>query len=240
MNTYPAKNIINVAMAGHSGAGKTSLAEAMLYLAGASDRRGKVGEGNTVCDSDPEEIRRKTSVSTAVAPFEWKNKKINLLDTSGHPDFIGDTLASMNAAEMALFVVDAVAGPQVMTTKLWREAEGMRLSRAVFVNHIDRENADFDTAMALLHARFGSRLGPVTIPMGVDKDFKGVIDVLRMKARYFDQDGTTDDRIEDIPAEYAEAAQIVQIFHKAVVLEAQRIAVRLKPAVAVGQAAGRA
>ena len=81
MNTYPAKNIINVAMAGHSGAGKTSLAEAMLYLAGASDRRGKVGEGNTVCDSDPEEIRRKTSVSTAVAPFEWKNKKINLLDT---------------------------------------------------------------------------------------------------------------------------------------------------------------
>ena len=83
MNTYPAKNIINVAMAGHSGAGKTSLAEAMLYLAGASDRRGKVGEGNTVCDSDPEEIRRKTSVSTAVAPFEWKNKKINLLDTPG-------------------------------------------------------------------------------------------------------------------------------------------------------------
>ena len=87
MNTYQAKNIINAAMAGHSGAGKTSLAEAMLYLAGASDRRGKVGEGNTVCDYDPEEIRRKTSVSTAVAPFEWKNKKINLLDTPGLFDF---------------------------------------------------------------------------------------------------------------------------------------------------------
>lgn len=99
MNTYPAKNIINVAMAGHSGAGKTSLAEAMLYLAGASDRRGKVGEGNTVCDSDPEEIRRKTSVSTAVAPFEWKNKKINLLDTPGLFDFQGGLYEAARAAE---------------------------------------------------------------------------------------------------------------------------------------------
>ena len=108
---------------------------------------------------------------------------------------------------MALFVVDAVAGPQVMTTKLWREAEGMRLSRAVFINHIDRENADFDTAMALLHARFGSRLGPVTIPMGVDEDFKGVIDILRMKARYFDQGDANAERVEDIPAEYADVAQ---------------------------------
>ena len=107
---------------------------------------------------------------------------------------------------MALFVVDAVAGPQVMTTKLWREAEDMRLSRAVFINHIDRENADFDTAMALLHARFGSRLGPVTIPIGVDKDFEGVIDIIRMKARYFDA-GSEKERIEEIPPEYADAAQ---------------------------------
>ena len=107
---------------------------------------------------------------------------------------------------MALFVVDAVAGPQVMTTKLWREAEDMRLSRAVFINHIDRENADFDTAMALLHARFGSRLGPVTIPIGVDADFKGVIDIIRMKARYFDP-GSDAERIEDIPADYVETAQ---------------------------------
>ncbi|HJF64050.1 MAG TPA: elongation factor G, partial [Gordonibacter urolithinfaciens] len=110
------------------------------------------------------------------------------------------------AAEMALFVVDAVAGPQVMTTKLWREAEDMRLSRAVFINHIDRENADFDTAMALLHARFGSRLGPVTIPIGVDADFKGVIDIIRMKARYFDP-GSDAERIEDMPADYLETAQ---------------------------------
>ena len=112
----------------------------------------------------------------------------------------------MQAAEMALFVVDAVAGPQVMTTKLWREAEDMRLSRAVYINHIDRENADFDAAMATLHARFGSRLGPVTIPIGVDADFKGVIDVIRMKARYFDE-GSDSERIEDIPAEYADVAQ---------------------------------
>ena len=110
----------------------------------------------------------------------------------------------MHAAEMAMFVVDAVEGPQVMTTKLWREAETMRLSRSVFINHIDREHANFDVIMAALHARFGARLGVVTIPIGVDKDFKGVIDILRMKARYFDQGDANAERVEDIPAEYAE------------------------------------
>ena len=116
-------------------------------------------------------------------------------------------MATMQAAEMAMFVVDAVTGPQVMTTKLWREAETMRLSRSVFVNHIDRENADWNVALATLHARFGSRLGAVTIPIGEAEEFKGVIDVLRMKARYFSEDG---ERIEEIPEKYAEEAQIAR------------------------------
>ena len=167
---------------------------------------GTTHDGKSYLDYDDEEIRRKFTISTSVAPIPYKDYKINLLDTSGHPDFIGDTLATMQAAEMALFVIDAVAGPQVMTTKLWREAEGMRLSRAVFINHIDREHADFEIIMATLHARFGSRLGPVTIPIGVAEDFRGVIDIIRMKARYFDKDGTSE-RIEDIPPEYLDAAQ---------------------------------
>ena len=200
------EHVRNIVLVGQDGAGKTSLAEAMLHVSGRTPRMGTTHDGKSYLDYDEEEIRRKFTIGTSIAPIPYKDYKINLLDTSGHPDFIGDTLATMQAAEMALFVVDAVAGPQVMTTKLWREAEDMRLSRAVFINHIDRENADFDTAMALLHARFGSRLGPVTIPIGVDADFKGVIDIIRMKARYFDA-GSEKERIEEIPPEYADAAQ---------------------------------
>lgn len=200
------EHVRNIVLVGQDGAGKTSLAEAMLHVSGRTPRMGTTHDGKSYLDYDDEEIRRKFTIGTSIAPIPYKDYKINLLDTSGHPDFIGDTLATMQAAEMALFVVDAVAGPQVMTTKLWREAEGMRLSRAVFINHIDREHADFEIAMAQLHARFGSRLGPVTIPIGQDKDFRGVIDIIRMKARYFDQGGTSE-RVEDIPPDYMDAAQ---------------------------------
>lgn len=199
------EHVRNIVLVGQDGAGKTSLAEAMLYVSGKTPRMGTTHDGKSYMDYDPEEIKRKFTISTSIAPIPYKDYKINVLDTSGHPDFIGDTLASMQAAEMALFVVDAVAGPQVMTTRLWREAEDMRLSRAVYINHIDRENANFDAAMATLHARFGGRLGAVTIPMGVDKDFKGVIDVIRMKARYHTEGGT-EEIVEDIPEEYMEAA----------------------------------
>lgn len=196
----------NVVLVGQDGSGKTSLAEAMLHLSGQTPRMGTTHDGKSYLDYDEEEIRHKFTLSTSLAPIFYKDHKINLLDTSGHPDFMGDTLASMQAAEMALFVVDAAAGPQVMTTKLWREADSMRLSRCVFINHIDREYANFDTAMALLHARFGSRLGAVSIPIGQEKNFVGVIDVIRMKAHYFDQ-GSDAERIEDIPSAYAEVAQ---------------------------------
>ncbi len=201
------EHVRNIVLVGQDGAGKTSLAEAMLHVSGRTPRMGTTHDGKSYLDYDDEEIKRKFTMGTSIAPIPYKNFKINVLDTSGHPDFIGDTMATMQAAEMALFVVDAVAGPQVMTGKLWREAEDMRLSRAVFINHIDRENADFDIAMATLHARFGSRLGAVTIPMGVDTDFKGVIDIIRMKARYFE--GEHED-VTDIPAEFAAAADVAR------------------------------
>ena len=158
MNTYPAKNIINVAMAGHSGAGKTSLAEAMLYLAGASDRRGKVGEGNTVCDSDPEEIRRKTSVSTAVAPFEWKNKKINLLDTPGLFDFQGGLYEAARAAESVVIVLAGKSGVSVGTEKAFAAAEKRGLSKIFFVNGLCDEGSDFYKVFEDLKARPSARL----------------------------------------------------------------------------------
>lgn len=201
------EHVRNVVLVGQDGAGKTSLAEAMLHISGKTPRMGTTHDGRSYLDYDSEEIKRGFTLGTSLAPIPWGNCKINLLDTSGQPDFAGDTLASMQAAETALFVVDAVEGPQVMTTKLWREAEHMRICRAVFVNHIDRDNADFEAAMAVLHARFGSRLGAVSIPIGQAGDFEGVIDILRMKARYF-KNG--DEHVEDIPSAYAEQAAIAR------------------------------
>ncbi len=194
----------NVVLVGQDGAGKTSLAEAMLFLSGKTNRMGTTHDGKSNLDYDPEEIKRKYTIATSLAPIPYKDFKINVIDTAGSPDFIGDTLVSMQAAEMALFVIDAVAGPQVMTSKLWFAAEKMRICRAVFINHIDREHADFENAMDTLTEKFGSRVGSVNIPMGVDADFKGVIDIIRMKARYNEQGGK--ERIEDIPAEYQDAA----------------------------------
>ena len=182
MNTYPAKNIINVAMAGHSGAGKTSLAEAMLYLAGASDRRGKVGEGNTVCDSDPEEIRRKTSVSTAVAPFEWKNKKINLLDTPGLFDFQGGLYEAARAAESVVIVLAGKSGVSVGTEKDFAAAEKRGLSKIFFVNGLCDEGSDFYKVFEDLKASFGPSVCPIVVPYFEDGKADKYINMLEYKA----------------------------------------------------------
>ena len=182
MNTYPAKNIINVAMAGHSGAGKTSLAEAMLYLAGASDRRGNVGEGNTVCDSDPEEIRRKTSVSTAVAPFEWKNKKINLLDTPGLFDFQGGLYEAARAAESVVIVLAGKSGVSVGTEKAFAAAEKRGLSKIFFVNGLCDEGSDFYKVFEDLKASFGPSVCPIVVPYFEDGKADKYINMLEYKA----------------------------------------------------------
>ena len=176
MNTYPAKNIINVAMAGHSGAGKTSLAEAMLY------RRGKVSEGNTVCDSDPEEIRRKTSVSTAVAPFEWKNKKINLLDTPGLFDFQGGLYEAARAAESVVIVLAGKSGVSVGTEKAFAAAEKRGLSKIFFVNGLCDEGSDFYKVFEDLKASFGPSVCPIVVPYFEDGKADKYINMLEYKA----------------------------------------------------------
>ena len=182
MNQYLAKNIINLAVAGHGGAGKTSLAEAMLYLAGVSDRRGKVGDGNTVCDYDPEEIRRKASLSAAVAPLEWKNKKINLLDAPGLFDFEGGMCEAMRAADTALIVVSGRDGVAVGTEKAFAAAEKNGLAKIIFVNGLCDESARFYRVFEDLKAQFGPSVCPVVVPLIQDGQANIYINLLEYKA----------------------------------------------------------
>jgi elongation factor G len=194
----------NVVLVGHGGSGKTSLAEAMLHLTGVTHRLGSVDDEHSNLDFDPEEIRRKNSISLALAPVVHKGVKINIIDTPGYADFLGDAIAGMAAAEMALFVVDAVAGPQVQTERLWRLAGQMGIARAILVNRMDKENADFDAVVAALDAKFGHRVGAVQIPMGAEADFHGVIDVIRMKAYMHEGDS---EEITAIPEEFNAVAE---------------------------------
>ena len=182
MNQYLAKNIINLAVAGHGGAGKTSLAEAMLYLAGVSDRRGKVGDGNTVCDYDLEEIRRKASISAAVAPLEWKNKKINLLDAPGLFDFEGGMCEAMRAADTALIVVSGRDGVAVGTEKAFAAAEKNGLAKIIFVNGLCDESARFYRVFEDLKAQFGPSVCPVVVPFIQDGQANIYINLLEYKA----------------------------------------------------------
>jgi len=194
----------NVVLVGHGGAGKTSLAEAMLYLSGATKRLGTVDDGHSGLDYEPEEIKRKFSINLSLAPVVHDGVKINIIDTPGYADFVGDAIAGMEAAEMALFVVDAVAGPQVQTDRLWKIASGIGIARAVFINRMDKEHADFSAVMKALDTKFGHRVGAVQIPMGAEADFRGVIDVIRMKAYHHEGEK---EEVLDIPAEFAEAAE---------------------------------
>ena len=197
-------NVRNVVLVGQGGVGKTSLAEAMLHLSGKTARLGGHDGTKPTLDYDAEEVKREFSISTSIAPIDWKGSRINVLDAPCYPDFIGDAYAAMSVCESALFVVDAAAGPQPTTVKLWYAAEDLRLARAVFLNRIDKENADFETCLGLLRERFGTRLGAVTLPWGQGEDFGGVIDLVRMKARHCN--GTEQTECE-IPEEYRAQAE---------------------------------
>ena len=197
-------NVRNVVLVGQGGVGKTSLAEAMLHLSGKTARLGGHDGTKPTLDYDAEEVKREFSISTSIAPIDWKGSRINVLDAPCYPDFIGDAYAAMSVCESALFVVDAAVGPQPTTVKLWYAAEDLRLARAVFVNRIDKENANFETCLGLLRERFGTRLGAVTLPWGQGEDFGGVIDLVRMKARHCN--GTEQTECE-IPEEYRAQAE---------------------------------
>ena len=178
MQTFPTAKIRNVALVGHGGSGKTTLAEALLFTAGAIPRMGRVEDGTTVCDFDPEEARRHLSVSLSVAPFEFDGHKINLIDTPGYADFVTDVAAALRVADLAVFVVSAVEGVEVQTEVAWRMAEAIGIPRIIFVNKLDRERASFERTLDQLKAAFGAGVAPLELPIGAEGEYRGVIDLL--------------------------------------------------------------
>jgi elongation factor G len=174
--------IRNVVLVGHSGSGKTMLAEALLYTAGVITRMGRIEDRNTVTDFDPEEASRGSSVSLAMAPFEWNGYRINVIDTPGLSDFLGEALAALRAADLALFVVSGVDGVEVQTEALWKIAEGEGIARAVFVNKLDRERASFPRTLAQLKDLFGTGIAPLQVPIGSELDLRGVANLVGGRA----------------------------------------------------------
>jgi elongation factor G len=178
----PADRIRNVALVGHRGSGKTSLHEALLFEAGVTGRLGSVPDASTVSDSDPDEQARQMSISTALSSFEWQQRKINLLDTPGEPSFVADALGALRVCESAVFVVNAVMGVEVSTSRLWARAAELDIARMLFVNMLDRERADFFRALEQLKAAFGPHVVATEIPIGAEHDVEGVVDLVDMKA----------------------------------------------------------
>jgi len=203
LKRYSPEHIRNIAVVGHGGTGKTSLVEAMLFHAKAIDRLGKVDDGTTTTDFDPEEIRRKHTINVSLAPLEWDDAKVNLIDTPGYPDFIGEMIGALRVCEGALVVVDGVAGTQVQTEQAWAQADQYHLARLVVVNRLDRENANFDRVTEGLRARFGPRVVPMHLPIGTETGFRGVVDLVTMKVHLATDAG---EKVEEVPAELRDAA----------------------------------
>src|SRR5437773_5863950 len=194
--------IRNVGIVGHGGVGKTSLVESLLHTAGAVNRLGKVDDGTTTTDFDAAEIKRKISINTALAYCEWKGHHVNLVDTPGYGDLIADARAGLRVVEAALVVVDAVAGVQVQTEKVWKFANDYDLPRAVVVNRLDRERADFYRTFESLTRRLKGRLVPLHLPVGEEHGFKGFVDLVTQKAVTYGADGKP---VEGpVPAELAD------------------------------------
>jgi len=202
-----ADQIRNVALVGHRGTGKTSLHEALLFEAGAVNRLGNVSDGTTLSDSDDDEKARQMSISAALASFEWQDRKINLIDTPGEPSFVADALGALRVCDSAVFVVNAVMGVEVGTTRLWERAAELDLARLVYVNMLDRERADFFRTLESLKAAFGPHVVATEIPIGSEHEVSGLIDLIDMKAYEIAGAGRSNATATEIPAELADQAQ---------------------------------
>ena len=205
MKEYGPDKIRNIGIFSHARAGKTSLTEALLFDAGATDRLGKADDGTTVSDYDDEEIQRKTSINLSLCICEWNGYKINLIDTPGYSDFVGEQESAMKVADIALFVIDANMGVEAGTEKAWYRANAYNKPRIVFINKIEKEMAKFDETISSLES-FGSKIVPVSIPIGIGINFKGIIDVLNMKA-YAKSDGGKKLNEIDIPGDMMEQVE---------------------------------
>ncbi len=251
MKVYDAPNIRNVALVGHGGCGKTSLASALLFDAGAVNRLGRVDDGTTVTDFDPDEIERKISLLAAPAFAEWKKSKVNLIDAPGYANFLSEARAALRVVDAALVVVDAVAGVEVQTEKVWAFAEEYGLARLVVVNRMDRENASYERALENIQAAFGRAAVPVAVPVGEGKAFRGIVDLLSEKAQVYGDDASGKFQQTDVPAEQHEAVkswreklvemvaesneELMEEFFEKGTLSQEQLARGLRHAVAVGK-----
>src|SRR5215212_8826645 len=205
--SHPADRIRNVALVGHRGSGKTSLHEALLFEAGATTRLGSVADGTTVSDADEDEKSRGMSISASLASFDWRDVKINLIDTPGEPSFIADALGALRVCESAVFVVNAVMGVEVGTQRLWQRAQELGVARLVYVNMLDRERADFFRTLESLKAAFGPHVVATEIPIGSEHEIRGLIDLVDMKAYLYDGSGKDNCKECPIPDDLADLAQ---------------------------------
>src|SRR6266567_2281532 len=206
MKVYSGSEIRNVAVVGHNDTGKTSLVTQLLFNAGAITRLGRIDDGTTVTDFDQDEIDRKHSISTAVAFCEWQNTKINLIDTPGFGIFVMEARTAMRVADSAAIVVSGVTGVEVSTERVWKFAEEFELPRLIVINKMDRERASFSRTLEALQKKFGKNVVPIQLPIGEEKDFKGVIDLVSMKAYKYASDASGKFEAADIPADEKDEA----------------------------------
>jgi len=206
VKVFGGASIRNVAVVGHGSSGKTSLVAGCLFLGGVGNRLGRVDDGTAVTDFDPEEIERKISISTAIASSEWNKTKINFLDTPGKGVFIQDTRTSMRVSEAALILVDAVAGVEVQTEKVFKFSEEFSLAAAFVVNKLDRDNASFERAVDSLQENFGRTCIPIHLPIGSEKGFRGIVDLIELKAYEYEPNGSGKAKVIDIPSAMQDTA----------------------------------
>jgi elongation factor G len=206
MKVFESSDVRNVALAGHGHCGKTALTSAMLFTAGATERLQKPDDGNSTTDFDEEEIARKLSISAATVAFPWQKSKINLIDTPGYNIFLSESRSAMIAADAALVLVDGVAGIEVSTEKVWGFAEEFRLPTALVVNKLDRERSSFERALESIHQKFGRTAVAIQLPLGAEKNFTGIIDVIRMQCLSYKPGGTGKASEQEIPDAEKEAA----------------------------------
>jgi len=206
MKVYSGSEIRNVAIVGHNDTGKTMLVSQMLFNAGATTRLGRIEDGTTVTDFDPDEIERKHSISAAVAYAEWKNTKLNLIDTPGFGIFLMESRSALRVADSAAVVVSGVTGVEVTTEKVWKFTEEYGLPRLIVINKLDRERSSFQRTLDALQAKFGKNVVPIQLPIGEEKDFRGVIDLVSMQAHIYAADGSGKIESGEIPASHKSEA----------------------------------
>ena len=206
MAKYESKSLKNLAIVGHGGTGKTSLCESFLFISGKNERLGRVDDGTSIMDYEPEEQKRRISISSSINFVEWNKYKINIIDTPGDSNFTYDIKCSMSVVENALVVIDAVGGVEFQTQKVWEYADGFNLPRIVFINRLDRERADFSAALASIKNKFSKKVTPVCLPIGKEDKFNGIVDLISSKAHLF-SDNKGAGKATDIPADMADEAK---------------------------------